>query len=140
MAKVIEEPEFEADREGRAIALIVHLSDNPQMVAEALLAARQGCIDTRGNEEKCRAALVIDGGSANIPETRHDFELAVRLIYTAWRTWNAARPQFAGLQPRLFLAAPASAALALGWLLGHKMRAVPHPYQKFEVGEPCTSS
>jgi hypothetical protein len=140
LATVIEEPEFEADPEGRAIALIVHLSDNPQMVAEALLAAQQGCIDTRGNEERCRAALVIDGGPANIPETTHDFELAVRLIYTAWRTWNAARPQFAGLQPRLFLAAPVSAALALGWLLGHKMRAVPHPYQKFEAGEPCTSS
>ncbi|MDX3099969.1 hypothetical protein [Nonomuraea angiospora] len=140
LAGVIQEPSFEADPEGQAVALIVHLSDNPQMVYEALLAAQQGCADTTGREETCRAALVIDGGPANIPETIRDFELVVRLIYATWRAWNAARPQYASLQPRLFLAAPASVAFALGWLLGHKVRVVPHPYQKFEAGEPCISS
>lgn len=138
LATVIEEPAFKADPDGQAVALIVHLSDNPQMVAEALLAAQQGCADTDGRKEKCRAALVIDGGPANIPETVRDFELAVRLVYATWRTWNTAHPEYASLQPRLFLAAPTSVALALGWLLGHKVRAVPNPYRK--ESEPCTSS
>jgi hypothetical protein len=140
LATVIEEPELDADPHGNAVALIVHLSDNPQMVAEALLAAQRGCIDTRGKSERCRAAVVIDGGPANIPETMVDFELVVRLVYATWRAWNAARPQYASLQPRLFIAAPASVAFALGWLLGHKVRAVPHPYENSEAGEPCISS
>lgn len=140
LATVVEEPAFEADPDGQAIALIVHLSDNPQMVAESLLAAQHGCVDADGRAEKCRAALVIDGGSANIPETTREFELAVRLVYATWRAWNAAHPEYAPLRPRLFIAAPASVALALGWLLGHKVAAVPYPFQRFEAEESCTSS
>lgn len=140
LATVIEEPAFEAAPGGNAVALIVHLSDNPQMVSEALLAAQRGCADTSGQVDRCRAAVVIDGGPANIPETVADFELVVRLVYATWRAWNAARPQYASLRPRLFIAAPASVAFALGWLLGHKVRAVPHPYENSEAGEPCISS
>ncbi|MEU9885863.1 hypothetical protein [Sphaerisporangium sp. NPDC051011] len=137
LARVIEEPDYEEVPEGTAVAIVVHLSDNPLMVAQALRAARDGCVDAGGRWERCRAALVIDGGPSNLPEATVDFELAVRLVYTAWRAWIAARPHHTGLNPRLFIAAPASVTFALGWLLGHTVTAVPHPY---ETGEPCISS
>lgn len=136
LAGVIEEPGFAGAPEGRAVALVVHLADNPLMVAQALRAAEQGCADTDGRVERCRAALVVDGGPANLPETVADFELVVRHVYAAWRTWIAARPQYADLNPRVFIAAPASVAFALGWLFGHTVKAVPYPY---ETGESCTS-
>ncbi|WP_329423573.1 hypothetical protein OG339_24245 [Streptosporangium sp. NBC_01495] len=129
LARVVEEPEFEGAEEGRAVALVVHLSDNPMMVAQALRAASDGCADTDGRWERCRAALVVDGGPANLPEAAVDFELVVRHVYAAWQAWVAARPQYAALSPRLFIAAPASVAFALGWLLGHAMKAVPYPYE-----------
>ncbi|MBB4913989.1 hypothetical protein [Streptosporangium saharense] len=137
LAEVVEEPHFESDPEGRAVAVVVHLSDNPLMVAQALRAAGAGCADARGEWARCRAALVIDGGPANLPETTADFELVVRHVYASWRAWNRARPQYADLTHRLFIAAPASVAFALGWLFGHTMRVVEHPH---ETGETCTSS
>ncbi|WP_157545884.1 hypothetical protein [Microtetraspora fusca] len=137
LAKVTEEPDFAGAPDGGAVALVVHLADNPMMVAEALRAAREGCLDVNGRWERCRAALVVDGGPANIPETTGDFELVVRHVYAAWSAWIGARPHYAGLRPRLFITAPASVAFALGWLLGHTVTPVPHPY---ETGEPCTSS
>ncbi|WP_285705315.1 hypothetical protein [Microtetraspora sp. NBRC 16547] len=145
LATVIEEPEFDGASDGGAVALVVHLADNPTMVAEALLAAREGCLDVDGCWGRCRAALVVDGGPANIPETTGDFELVVRHVYAAWSAWIEARPQYAGLRPRLFIAAPASVAFALGWLLGHKVTPVAHPYETSsetpnKTGEPCTSS
>ncbi|MGW0587807.1 hypothetical protein [Streptosporangium sp. NPDC002607] len=129
LARVVEEPEFEGDAEGRAVALVVHLADNPMMVAQALRAAAGGCADIGGRWERCRAALVVDGGSANLPETAVDFELVVRYVYAAWRAWIAAHPQYAALDTRLFIAAPASVVFALGWLVGHAVRVVPHPYE-----------
>ncbi|MEV0971071.1 hypothetical protein [Microtetraspora glauca] len=137
LATVIEEPEFGDVPDGGAVALVVHLADNPMMVAEALRAAREGCLDVNGRWERCRAALVVDGGPANIPESTGDFELVVRHVYGAWSAWIEARPEYVGLCPRLFITAPASVAFALGWLMGHKVTPVPHPY---EAGEPCTSS
>jgi len=129
LARVVEEPDFEGDVEGGAVALVVHLADNPMMVAQALRAAADGCADTGGRWERCRAALVIDGGPSNLPETAADFELAVRHVYAAWRAWMAAHPRYAELRTRLFITAPASVAFALGWLIGHEVRAVPHPYE-----------
>ncbi len=140
LAEVVEEPDFEEVPDGTAVAIVVHLADNPLMVAQALRAARDGCYDTDGRWERCRAALVIDGGPANLPETTAYFELVVRHVYAAWRTWVEARPQYANLRPRLFIAAPASVAFALGWLLGNSVKAVPHPYQTDKAGEPCISS
>lgn len=145
LARVVEEPDFEGAPDGRAAAIVVHLSDNPLMVAQALSAARDGCVDTGGRFERCRAALVIDGGPANLPESAADFELVVRHVYAAWRAWVVARPQYAALRPRLFVAAPASVVFALGWLLGHTVTVVPYPYESSEehvrqTGEPCTSS
>ncbi|MEW9534160.1 hypothetical protein [Microbispora sp. NPDC049125] len=141
LAKVIEEPDFEEVAEGTAVAIVVHLADNPLMVAQALRVAREGCADTDGRWERCRAALVIDGGPANLPEATADFELAVRHVYAAWRSWTVARPQYAELRPRLFIAAPAGVAFALGWLFGHAVKAVPHPYETSnDKGEPCISS
>ncbi|MEU7002661.1 hypothetical protein [Nonomuraea sp. NPDC046570] len=137
LAKVIEEPDFDGAPDGEAVALVVHLADNPMMVAEALLAAREGCLDVNGRWERCRAALVIDGAPANMPETTGDFELVVRHVYAAWSAWIKERPHYAGLRPRLFITAPASVAFALGWLMGQKVTPVPHPY---ETGESCTSS
>jgi hypothetical protein len=137
LVRVIEEPDFAADPDGEAVALVVHLADIPTMVGQALHAAGQGCLDAKGRFARCRAALVIDGGSANIPETPVDFELVTRHVYASWRAWSRARPQYARLRPRLFISAPASVAFALGWLLGNSMTPVPHPY---EIGEPCTSS
>ncbi|MEV5412904.1 hypothetical protein AB0K60_29215 [Thermopolyspora sp. NPDC052614] len=130
LVRVVEEPEFERAPDGGAVALVVHLSDNPLMVAQALRAAGEGCADTRGRVERCRDALVVDGGAGNIPESAAEFELIVRRVYGAWRQWAAARPQYAELQTRLFIAAPASVAFALGWLLGHTVRVIPHPYQE----------
>ncbi|GAA5075665.1 hypothetical protein GCM10023259_078400 [Thermocatellispora tengchongensis] len=138
-ATIVEEPGFEPAPEGEAVAIVVHLADNPLMVAQALRAAGEGCRDARGRFERCRAALVIDGGQANIPENSADFELMVRYVYTAWRSWLAVRPQYRELRPRLFIAAPATVAFALGWLFGHTVAVVPHPYQR-QAGETCTSS
>ncbi|MEU8201436.1 hypothetical protein [Streptosporangium sp. NPDC049046] len=129
LARVVEEPDFEGDAEGRAVALVVHLADNPMMVAQALRAAADGCADTGGRWERCRAALVIDGGPSNLPETAADFELVVRHVYAAWRAWMVAHPRYAELRTRLFITAPASVAFALGWLIGHEVRVVPHPYE-----------
>ncbi|GGO20270.1 hypothetical protein GCM10010116_40630 [Microbispora rosea subsp. aerata] len=140
LVKVIGEPDYEEVPDATAVAVVVHLADNPLMVAQALRAARDGCADTDGRWERCRAALVIDGGSANLPETTVDFELVVRHVYAAWNAWIEARPQYANLRPRLFIAAPASVAFALGWLLGHTVKAVPHPYQTDKAGKPCISS
>ncbi|MEU1882049.1 hypothetical protein ABZ470_32510 [Streptosporangium sp. NPDC020072] len=150
LAEVVEEPDFESDPEGRAVAVVVHLSDNPLMVAQALRAAGTGCADTRGEWARCRAALVVDGGPANLPETTADFELVVRHVYAAWRAWTRARPQYAGLTHRLFIAAPASVAFTLGWLFGHTVRVVepshetpprsPGTEPPHETGETCTSS
>ncbi|GGO71140.1 hypothetical protein [Nonomuraea cavernae] len=137
IARVVEEPEFPGAADGEAVALVVHLAENPRMVAEALRAAAEGCLDVELRQERCRAALVIDGVPANIPETTADFELIVRYVHSAWLEWVAARPQLAGLRVRLFVAAPASVVFALGWLMGHTITPVPHPY---EQGEPCTSS
>ncbi|SDR23549.1 hypothetical protein SAMN04489764_4320 [Thermostaphylospora chromogena] len=143
LATVVEKPDFEGDADGGAVALVVHLADNPRMVAQALRAARDGCEDVDGRVERCRAALVIDAGPANIPENGADFELVIRYVYSAWREWTRARPQLANLQMRLFIAAPASVTFALGWLFGHEVKVVPHPYQVGErnkTGETCTSS
>ncbi|MFF4411568.1 hypothetical protein ACFYY8_03505 [Streptosporangium sp. NPDC001559] len=163
LAEVVEEPDFESDPEGRAVAVVVHLSDNPLMVAQALRAAGTGCADTRGEWARCRAALVVDGGPANLPETTADFELVVRHVYAAWRAWTRARPQYAGLTHRLFIAAPTGVAFALGWLFGHTVRVVepaheapppspgtepsrgtsprsPGTEPPHETGETCTSS
>ncbi|WP_214104956.1 hypothetical protein [Acrocarpospora catenulata] len=142
LAKVIEEPDFEGAPDGTAVAIVVHLAHLPLMVDQALRAARDGCADTDGRWERCRAALVIDGEPANLPETTADFELAVRHVHAAWRSWIGARPQYANLRPRLFIAAPASVAFALGWLIGQSVKAVPHPYQTSteKAGEPCISS
>lgn len=129
LARVVEEPHFERAADGQAVAIVVHLSDNPLMVAQALKAAGGGCVDTGGRWERCRAALVIDGGPANLPEEAVDFELVVRHVYAAWRAWVVARPEYAGLRPRLFIAAPASVAFALGWLFGHAVAVVAHPYE-----------
>lgn len=137
IAQVVEEPDFAGDPAGTAVALVVHLADNPQMVAQALHAAAVGCLDTKGRFARCRAALVIDGRPANIPETAADFELAVRQVYAAWRTWSRSRPEYRDLRTRVFLATPACVAFALGWLIGHAADVVAHPY---ETGEPCTSS
>lgn len=130
LIRVVEEPEFERAPDGGAVALVVHLADNPKMVAQALRAAGEGCADTRGRVERCRDALVIDGGPGNIPESADEFELVVRRIYEAWRKWVTARPQYAELETRLFMAAPASVAFALGWIFGHSVRIIPHPYEK----------
>lgn len=141
LARVVAEPDFAAAPEGTAVALVVHLADNPLMVTQALQAAADGCTDSAGRWARCRAVLLIDGGPANVPETTADFELAVRHIYAAWRGWIRARPQYAQLHPRLFIAAPAAVTFALGWLIGHSMTPVPHPYQTSdETGDPCTSS
>ncbi|MFI6802173.1 hypothetical protein [Streptosporangium canum] len=141
LARVVDEPSgFAGDPEGRTVALVVHLSDNPLMVAQALRAAGEGCVDTDGQWDRCRAALVVDGGPANVPESVADFELVVRHVYAAWRGWATARPQYAGLNPRIFIAAPVSVAFALGWLFGHTVKAVPHPYETHRAGEPCSSS
>ncbi|MEV4182520.1 hypothetical protein AB0J28_13890 [Streptosporangium canum] len=141
LARVVDEPPgFVGDAEGRAVALVVHLSDNPLMVSQALRAAGEGCADTDGRWDRCRAALVVDGGPANIPESVADFELVVRHVYAAWHGWVAARPQYTGLSPRIFIAAPVSVAFALGWLFGHTVKAVPHPYETDKPGEPCSSS
>lgn len=128
LARVVEEPDFDGAPEATAIAIVVHLSDNPLMVAQALRAAENGCLDTDGRWERCRAALVVDGSPSNLPEATVDFELVVRHVYAAWRAWVTARPQYAGLSPRLFIAAPVSVAFALGWLFGHTVKAVPYPY------------
>lgn len=119
---------------GRAVALVVHLAHNPAMVAEALQAAQTGCSDASGTFATCRSALIIDGGQANLPETTEDFELTVRLVYSAWGAWLADNPEYALLQKRLFIAAPVTVALALGWLFGHTVRAVPHPYVGVDEG------
>ncbi|MFJ2034267.1 hypothetical protein [Streptosporangium sp. NPDC087985] len=137
LARVVDEPDFAGAAEGRAVALVVHLADNPLMVAQALRAAGDGCANLGGRVERCRAALVIDGGPANLPESTVDFELVVRHVYAAWRAWIAARPQHHDAKPRLFIAAPASVGFALGWVFGHTVDVVPHPY---ETGETCTSS
>ncbi|PZG23918.1 hypothetical protein C1I98_36000, partial [Spongiactinospora gelatinilytica] len=138
LARVVDEPEeFQAVEHGTAVAVVVHLSDNPLMISQALSAAATGCLDSAGKHARCRAALLIEGGPANIPETMADFELVVRHVYAAWRAWVAARPQYADLDHRLFIAAPAGVAFALGWLFGHTVTAVPHPYP---TGESCTSS
>ncbi|WP_327046827.1 hypothetical protein OG320_02680 [Microbispora sp. NBC_01189] len=129
LAKVTEPPEFEEVTDGTAVALVVHLADNPLMVTQALRAAREGCLDTDGRWERCRAALVVEGGPANLPESLADFELAVRHVYAAWRAWTLARPRYRELRLRLFIAAPVSVAFALGWLFGHEVKVVPHPYQ-----------
>ncbi|MGP4109714.1 hypothetical protein ACTWP5_02200 [Streptomyces sp. 4N509B] len=113
---------------GDAVALVVHLAHNPAMVAEALNAARVGCADATGAHARCRAALVIDGGQANLPDSADGFELVVRHVYAAWGAWLRERPEYASLQKRLFIAAPATIGLALGWLFGHTVRPVPHPY------------
>lgn len=126
LVRVVNEPEFTAAVDGDAVAIVVHLSNNPRMVEQSLQAARKGCADIRGRVARCRAALVLDGGPANIPENRADFELVVRRVYSAWREWAANHPQYAELQPRLFLAAPASIGFALGWLFGHTVTIVPH--------------
>ncbi|GII91131.1 hypothetical protein Ssi02_13620 [Sinosporangium siamense] len=130
LATVVEDPaEFEAAPDGRAVAIVVHLSDNPVMVGQALRAASRGCGDSSGDWQRCRAALVVDGRQSNLPESAADFELVVRHVYSAWRAWSAARPRYAELTPRLFVAAPASVAFALGWLLGHVVRVVAAPYE-----------
>ncbi|MBL1066548.1 hypothetical protein [Streptomyces sp. 7-21] len=120
---------------GEAVALIVHLAHNPTMVDEALDAAQRGCVDATGTSAVCRAALVIDGGQANLPETEEDFELIVRHVYSAWTQWLSANPEFAALRKRLFIAAPVSIGVALGWLMGHTVTAVPHPYLYDRPGE-----
>jgi hypothetical protein len=117
---------------GRAVALVVHLAHNPAMVIEALQAARSGCADVTGATARCQAALVIDGGQANLPEGTEDFELVVRYVYSAWGAWLRENPAYASSEKRLFIAAPVTIALALGWLFGHTVKAVPHPY----VGVP----
>ncbi len=129
LAKVTEPPEFEEVTDGTAVALVVHLADNPLMVTQALWAAREGCLDTDGRWERCRAALVVEGGPANLPESLADFELAVRHVYAAWRAWTLTRPRYRELRLRLFIAAPVSVAFALGWLFDHEVKVVPHPYQ-----------
>ncbi|WP_159029958.1 hypothetical protein [Streptomyces marincola] len=111
-----------------AVALVVHLAHNPAMVAEALNASRAGCVDVTGARARCRVALVIDACQANLPENNEDFELVVRHVYAAWGAWLRENPEYAALRKRLFIAAPVTIGLALGWLLGHTVSPVPHPY------------
>jgi hypothetical protein len=122
-------PPFAADPKGDAVALVVHLADNPGMVREALNAAGAGCLDSDGKPVRCRAALVIDGGPANIPENRADFELVVRYVYASWRAWLTEHHEYGGLRPRLFISAPATIGFALGWLLRQRVKVVPFPYR-----------
>lgn len=126
--------EADADQVGQSVALVVHLAHNPAMVAEAREAARRGCADSTGAQAVCRAALVVDGSQANLPENTEDFELVVRHVYTAWGAWLRDNPEYAALDKRLFLAAPVSIALTLGWLLGHTVRTIPHPYIRLGEG------
>jgi hypothetical protein len=130
LVRVVNEPKFTPAADGDAVAIVVHLANNPGMVERSLEDARKGCADIRGRVARCRAALVLDSGPGNIPENRNDFELVVRRVYTSWRKWVENNPQYAGLQPRLFLAAPASIGFALGWLFGHTVSIVPHPERR----------
>jgi hypothetical protein len=130
LATIDGDPDFGADPAGEAVALVVHLADNPAMVTEALEVAGAGCVDTAGRWARCRGALLVDGGPGNLPERTADFELVVRHIYGEWRSWLRARPEYAALDKRLFIAAPVSVAFALGWLFGHTVRAVAYPYER----------
>lgn len=122
------EPRTELTSDGKAVALVVHLADNPLMVEQAISAAAAGCADAAGRWYRCRAALVVDAGPANLPEGTPDIEVVVRHIYLTWGQWLRDNPELAGAPRRLFIAAPASIALALGWLMGHTTGAIPYPY------------
>lgn len=126
LVRVQDAPEFTPPADGEAVGIIVHLANNPLMVAQALQAAEEGCADINGQVTRCRAVLVLEGGPENIPESAADFELVVRRIYSAWREWVADHPQHARLKPKLFIGAPVSIGFALGWLFGHTVSVVPH--------------
>lgn len=130
LARIDGSPDFAADPSGNAVALVVHLADNPAMVAEALMAAGAGCVDTGGRRSWCRGALVVDGGPANIPERTADFELVVRHVYAEWRAWLRVRPEYAELDKVLFIAAPVSIGFALGWLFRHTVGVVAYQYER----------
>lgn len=53
----------------------------------------------------------------------------VRYLYAAWRDWLRDNPEYASVKnKRLFIAAPVTVAVALGWLIGHTVKVVPYPY------------
>src|SRR5690606_6446768 len=45
LVRVVDEPDFTPATDGQAVAIIVHLANNPRMVEQSLQAAREGCAD-----------------------------------------------------------------------------------------------
>ena len=103
------DPSAPADR----LALVVRLVPGV-LTATALDAARAGTSAEYAvsSDHRCRAALVIEADNG-LPAELASFELAVRYVCEEWSHWLAERGG-AGVQS-LFLVAPASVAMALGY-------------------------